>query len=74
MANEDDEKQHPLLTLMEEVLLLGLKDKQVRSDAKITQTESDTPSALRVTSASGTTTSLTPFADAFSWNWLCEVG
>lgn len=30
METEDEEKLHPLLTLMEEVLLLGLKDKQVR--------------------------------------------
>lgn len=29
METEDEEKLHPLLTLMEEVLLLGLKDKQV---------------------------------------------
>lgn len=30
MESEDEEKLHPLLTLMEEVLLLGLKDRQVR--------------------------------------------
>ena len=28
---EEEQSQHPKLTLMEEVLLLGLKDRQVRS-------------------------------------------
>jgi Golgi phosphoprotein 3 len=32
---DNDDKKHPQLTLMEEVLLLGLKDKQVSQPANV---------------------------------------
>ena len=59
-ANDEEEKIGgiiPRLTIMEEVLLLGLKDRQVSADPPLLSVVRSRPLLSRATSLSGTTTS-----------------
>lgn len=83
ISESTERSKQPKLTLMEEVLLLGLKDKQVRrlpypTNQRPTLPAAAPPSSLahanqssarRAICPSGTTTYRTPFAVASSWNW-----
>lgn len=67
LSESAERSKQPKLTLMEEVLLLGLKDKQVRALYPPSRVERLT--LTRATSPSGTTTFRTLCADASSSNW-----
>jgi len=78
MSESAERSKQPKLTLMEEVLLLGLKDKQVIATPAALPVVTGTreagrtdrePAAPRATSPSGTTTSRTPCAGASSSSW-----
>jgi len=81
ISESAERNKQPKLTLMEEILLMGLKDKQV-GDAPPRQPHrvacilkppiADMPQ--RATSPSGTTTSHTPCAAASSSSWLSVGG
>lgn len=70
MGDSDEERVTPKLTIMEEILLLGLKDKQVRAlpSRGRTRTEED-----RATSPSGTTTFPTRYEDVYCSSWRCGI-
>lgn len=77
--NESAERsKQPKLTLMEEILLMGLKDKQViiqtSCDACTGAIETDCIVPCRAISPSGMTTSPTPYEVASSSNWLSAGG
>lgn len=61
MEEGQERDKFPKLTMMEEVLLLGLKDKQVRYTWDCIDG--------RDTCHSGMTTFLTRYGDVFYWNW-----
>jgi len=76
MSESAERSKQPKLTLMEEVLLLGLKDKQVRAPLLFEPPGLPRPRddgmptvTNRATSPSGMTTSRTPSAGASSWSW-----
>ena len=64
MEEGQEREKFPKLTMMEEVLLLGLKDKQVRYSKDRVD--------IRDTCHSGMTTFLTRYGDVFYWNWLSD--
>ena len=69
LSESAERSKQPKLTMMEEVLLLGLKDKQVRhrlNPLRIhpTRPSANSPTTRRATSLSGTITSPTPSAVA----------
>ena len=71
ISESEERSKAPKLTLMEEVLLMGLKDKQVRQSRlyikiqlALLQTSSDKRLCYRDISHSGTTISLTPYEAA----------
>ena len=78
ISESEERIKQPKLTLMEEVLLLGLKDKQVPSKPLVRdslenndeRTNSDRP---RVFCRSGTTTSHTHCEDALFLSWPSGV-
>ena len=65
ISESEERSKQPKLTLMEEILLLGLKDKQVRPTNHNAQAENLThTNPPRVTCRSGTITYHTPSEDA----------
>jgi hypothetical protein len=71
LGDSADRAKQPKLTMMEEVLLLGLKDQQVRLFSSL-RGELLTDSS-RAISRFGTTTYPTLSADASSWNLPCAA-
>lgn len=61
ISESAERNKQPKLTLMEEVLLLGLKDKQVDNVTPSTSQSTNTSVNYRATSHSGTTISHTPY-------------
>lgn len=79
MSESAERSKQPKLTMMEEILLLGLKDKQVRIQARRAIPPSVPIGTVVLTllknktrdiSLSGTTTFPMHYEDALSWNWL----
>lgn len=79
ISESTERSKQPKLTLMEEVLLLGLKDKQVRRWRSFYEADQNTPTAIlnqltnatemrRAISLSGTTTYPTLYVDASCWS------
>jgi hypothetical protein len=66
--------KQPKLTLMEEVLLLGLKDKQVYFSKVLTHMRNRADAVTRVCSRSGMTISRTPSEAVLCSNWLSGGG
>lgn len=64
ISESAERSKQPKLTMMEEVLLLGLKDKQVCAPVAWRDAIADRNLAIRGTSRSGTTTSRTRCEDA----------
>lgn len=80
LDNEGETNKMPKLTLMEEVLLLGLNDRQVRvtrPNAKLARSPGPKDARAltrpsfrgRAICHSGTIISRTRYEDALSWNW-----
>lgn len=66
ISESAERNKQPKLTLMEEILLMGLKDKQVIALFILDRPRCTTHSGCRVTSPFGTTTSLMLYGDALS--------
>lgn len=64
ISESQERSKQPKLTLMEEILLLGLKDKQVQAEPDSHARGHANYSATRAICHSGTTTSHTPCAGA----------
>ena len=73
LTDEDEVQENPRLTLMEEVLLLGLKDRAVSQLAEELHTRQLTSIGNRATCHSGMTTYHTRYVAAFCWSSRCVV-
>jgi hypothetical protein len=71
ISENAERSKQPKLTLMEDVLLLGLKDKQVWQDQVHETRKTDRG---RATCHFGTTTYHTPYEAASSSSWPCAAG